>query len=306
MAQTPDGVRYFERAEEGWFWYEPEPELALEPPEPPLPEESEAAAEPPPEPPRVEAPPDTPKPLSAAWFRENLDRYRDQAIDDPTPENVEAYLYLQRIALERAGAFAEASAAAAVKDPWLDANSERPIATYAAQAMDAQAEAARETVLKEIAKEAGILFFYQDQCPLCDSQARVLKLANDVHGFEIVAVSLDGSAPKGGLTDYRDDDGQAARLGIAALPATFLVRPPDRIELLAQAPLDLQTLGRRIIGQAHALGIINEETVLTTKAVRKPFKLPQDLGDIPPDIMDDPAGLVSHIRQSIGTTEAGR
>lgn len=311
IAQDADGSRYFQRAEEGWFWYETDPEptseLQSEPPAPiepldPVPPSSEL--------PRIEtpvvAPPDAPKPLSAAWFRENLDRYRDQAIDDPTSENVEAYLYLQRIALERAGAFAEASAAAAVKDPWLDANSERPIATYAAQAMDAQADAARETVLAEIAKEAGILFFYQAQCPLCDSQAGVLKLASDVHGFEVIAVSLDGSKPKGGITDFRQDDGQAARLGVAALPATFLVRPPDRIELLAQAPLDLQTLGRRIIGQAHALGIINDDTLLTTKAVRRPFKLPTDLGDLSPEIIDDPARLVNHIRQKLGTSDAGR
>jgi len=114
-----------------------------------------------------------PKPLSAAWFRANLDDYRDRALDDPSPANVQAYLYLQRIALERAGSFAEASAAAAVKDPWLDANSERPIATYAAQAIDAQAETARTTVLSELAKDAGILFFYQAGCPLCETARRV-------------------------------------------------------------------------------------------------------------------------------------
>ena len=106
-----------------------------------------------------------PKPLSAAWFRANLDDYRDRALDDPSPDNVEAYLYLQRIALERAGSFAEASAAAAVKDPWLDANSERPIATYAAQAIDAQAETARTTVLSELAKDAGILFLLSSRLP---------------------------------------------------------------------------------------------------------------------------------------------
>lgn len=307
MAQISEAGRYFERSEEGWFWYEPEPE--------PLPESATEAPSPKVEPVPVPvatntknddvAAPAELKALSAAWFRENLDGFRDRALDDPSPDNVEAYLYLQRIALERAGNFAEASAAAAARDPWLDANSERPIATYAAQAIDAQAEAARTTVLSELAKEAGVLFFYQGGCPLCDSQAGVLKLASDVHGFEIVAVSLDGSSPTGGLETHRIDDGQADRLGVAALPATFLIRPPGLIAPLAQAPLDLQTLGRRIIGQAHAAGLVPDETYLTTRAVRRPFSLPTDLEDLPPEVMDDPAMLVTHIRQKLGMPAPG-
>jgi conjugal transfer pilus assembly protein TraF len=246
-----------------------------------------------------------PKPLSTAWFRANLDDYRDRALDDPSPDNIEAYLYLQRIALERAGSFAEASAAAAVKDPWLDANSERPIATYAAQAIDAQAETARTTVLGELAREAGILFFYQAGCPLCDSQAGVLKLASDLYGFEIMAVSLDGSSPSGDLKTHRLDEGQAERLGVAALPATFLVQPPDLLAPIAQAPLDLKTLGRRIIGQAHAAGLIPDDTYNATRAVQRPFNLPTDFRDLSPEVMDDPKKLVAQIRQKLGLPKPG-
>lgn len=38
--------------------------------------------------------------FSAAWLRENLPRLMDKAIDDPTQENVAAYLYAQRALLE--------------------------------------------------------------------------------------------------------------------------------------------------------------------------------------------------------------
>jgi conjugal transfer pilus assembly protein TraF len=305
--EDADSSRYFERGAEGWFWYEPDPapEGSSTPEvEAPLPPDPAVALSD-----KIIAPIDQfaegPAPLSAAWFRANLDDYRDRALDHPSPENVEAYLYLQKIALERAGAFAEASTAATVKDPWLDANSERPIATYAAQAVDAQAEAARSALLQELAKEAGILFFYQADCPLCASQASVLKLAKDVHGFEIVAVSLDGSPPPGGLESHRTDRGQAARLGVAALPATFLIRPPDLIAPLAQAPLDLQTLGRRIIGQAHAAGLVSDEVYLATRAIRRPFALPTDLGDIPADVLEDPTRLVAHIRRQLGMPGTG-
>jgi len=305
--QASDAGRYFERGEEGWFWYEPEPEPAPEPNIDDTPPEVEPAPKPgsADNPVVGEAASVEPEPLSTAWFRANLDDYRDRALDDPSPANVEAYLYLQRIALERAGSFAEASAAAAVKDPWLDANSERPIATYAAQAIDAQAETARTTVLSELAKDAGILFFYQAGCPLCDSQAGVLKLAKDVHGFEVMAVSLDGSPPSGGLERHRVDQGQAETLGVAALPATFLIQPPDLIAPIAQAPLDLKTLGRRIIGQAHAAGLIPDDTYNATRAIQRPFNLPTDFRDLPPEVMEDPKQLVGHIRQRLGLPTSG-
>lgn len=87
--------------------------------------------------------PSGPTPLSSAWLRENLDRYRDAAVDDPTPAKVRAYLLLQRVAMDRASAFARATQAVTLGDPLLDANVERPIASFEAQAMDAQAHRAR-------------------------------------------------------------------------------------------------------------------------------------------------------------------
>ena len=74
--QASDAGRYFERGEEGWFWYEPEPESA---PEPTI-DDTPLEVEPVPKPGSVdksvveEIDPVDSKPLSAAWFRA---RYRD-------------------------------------------------------------------------------------------------------------------------------------------------------------------------------------------------------------------------------------
>ena len=309
FGQTADDERFFDRGQEGWFWYEPLPEddealpIPAEQPEPTPVPDTQLLVPTEPTGPLAEAEP--PKPLSAAWFRENLDRFRDRALDDPSPVNIEAYLYLQRIALERAGAFAEASAAAAARDPFLDANSERPIATYAAQAVDDRAEAARAAVLEALAEEAGILFFYDADCALCASQAGVLDLARRLHGFEIIAVSLDGSPPPDPLTAHRQDQGQAERLGVVSLPATFLVRPPDLILPIAQAPLDLTNVGRRIIALAHDAGLISDEDYLATRAIARPFALPGEFDELPPEVMDDPAELVRHLRAQLGIQTGG-
>ncbi|MCX7100910.1 MAG: conjugal transfer protein TraF, partial [Methylobacter sp.] len=125
---------YYEDKERGWFWYEEpvldedvaEPEPLL--PEPPPIQEKKAEPEP--------AKPPEAKPLSAEWFRKNMEKYRDKAIDEPTPQNVSAYMYLQRVMLDKAEKFTEVSQQVVMSDPVLDENSRRPIATFGAFAMD--------------------------------------------------------------------------------------------------------------------------------------------------------------------------
>ena len=88
---------FYLRGEEGWFWYEREPERQDEPePSPP------AAPAPAPAERTQDTASSAPPPLSSAWLRERLGAYRDRAIDDPSPDNVALYLYLQRVAMDKA------------------------------------------------------------------------------------------------------------------------------------------------------------------------------------------------------------
>ena len=114
-----DAARFYEREAEGWFWYRrdplpPAPVLPPEPPPAPVPPEPE------PEPPPESASPPEPAPLSAAWLRANLETYQQRAIDDPSPTNLAVFLYLQKIALDKASRFTDAFQRAVQNDPALD------------------------------------------------------------------------------------------------------------------------------------------------------------------------------------------
>jgi conjugal transfer pilus assembly protein TraF len=65
-------------------------------------------------------------PLSTAWFRKNLEKYRDRAIDDPSAENVAAYYYLQRVMMDKAHRFTDVAREVVMSDPFLDENQRRP------------------------------------------------------------------------------------------------------------------------------------------------------------------------------------
>lgn len=166
-AQEGERGRYYERKEEGWFWRErlpspPEPiaPLLLEEPVPEMPAPDSVRPD------TLVAQPEV-RPLSPAWLREKLPEYRDRALENPSPENVRAYYYLQRYAMDVAERFARVAQKVVLADPALDENTRRPISTYGAHVFD---EVARENITRlaaKIASMAGVWYFYRSYCPYC-------------------------------------------------------------------------------------------------------------------------------------------
>jgi conjugal transfer pilus assembly protein TraF len=285
---------FYLRGEEGWFWYEHEPELHDEPePSPPT--------VPAPAPP--ERTPDTassaPLPLSSAWLRERLSAYRDRAIDDPSPDNVALYLYLQRVAMDKASRFAAATQRAVQLDPFLDEITQRPIANFAANLVNAQTAKQRAALLARLAGQAGVLFFFRSDCPYCEAQAPLLQTLGDRHGFAVLAVSLDGAPlPNGLFPSYRRDAGQAQSLGVVSTPALFLARPPDRAVPLAQGLLSLSQLEERLITAALEAGWITDAEFARTRPVVADLQL-DPRGLALPD-GEAPAALLQALRDGAG------
>ncbi|WP_156912591.1 conjugal transfer protein TraF [Methylocaldum szegediense] len=287
-----NGPSFFEDHARGWFWYETqrEPDPTPEPEPPPKPPEPPPASAPVP---AKTTPSEEPVPLSAEWFRKNLDRYRDRAIDHPTPENVAAYYYLQRVMMDKAQRFTEVARHVVMSDPYLDETVRRPIATYAVNEANRQSSQVASELLSELAQKAGILFFFRSDCPYCHIQAPILAVLERNFGFTIYPVSLDGAPmPNGYYQDFKPDRGQAARLGIVSTPAIFLMKPPREIVLIAQSALSLEELTGRILLAAKEAGWIDDVRYQNTRGLRPAPLLVTDSAGIPSDALDDPVRLI--------------
>lgn len=285
---------FMHRRSEGWFWYRVEP---VEPDavEEDVPVSAEAPA------PESEPVPDPgPTPLSSAWLKQNLPRYREIAIDDPSPANIQNYKMLERIALDKATRFAQASKAVTIGDPVLDATAERPLATYAVHAVDAAAKAGQVDVVGQIGETTGLLFFFQGDCPVCEAQANVLERFANRHGFVVMPVSLDGAKLNGGqfAGAYRSDQGQAHSLGIKKGPAVFMMRPPNQFVPLGFGALDLEALEQRAVLLSKEMGWISETDWRRTVPSRQTTQVPE-IGDIPTDVLADPQRLAAYLRRVI-------
>lgn len=273
MALSAPGLvaqeRFVDRKAEGWFFYneqwheEPEEEeLAPEPPPTPT---TTTTTTPPPQP---QAPPAAtpPAPLSAAWLRENIPKYLDAAFDDPTVENVQTFLYLQRLAMDRSSEFAEVAQLARLGNPWLDETARRPIAPYAAQDLDRHAGEARRELLAELSERVGVFFFYSSDCQLCRTMSPILNMLESQ--FVTTPISLDGKdLPGNPFPNMRPDNGHAEVLGVEMLPAIYLASPDGQFVPIAQGAISLQDAQERVILGALQEGWITPQQYQRTRAV---------------------------------------
>ena len=258
---------FYNRKAEGWFWYDDPAEL-----EEPLP-----APEPPPTPapttvaekPQAPAPtPAGPPVFSAAWLRESMPKYLDLATDKPTVENVRAYMYLQRIMMDKAERFAMATQRTVMGDPFLDESVRRPLASFAIGNLDEKSGRATTALVEKIAQSAGIFFFFRSDCQLCMVQAPLIKNLQDHLGFAVVPVSLDGkNLPESPWPTFKTDNGQAQTLNVQALPATYLASADGQFELIGQSAYALPELKDRILLAARRKNWISQDEFNETRPI---------------------------------------
>lgn len=251
--------------EEGWFFYDdPPPELE---------KEDEEKAEPkPPKPvakkPEVDTGQPEPAVFSAKWMRENLDKYKDIAIDNPTEDNVARYFYLQRVVMDKADRFSDVASEVIMKYPDLDNNTRTPTGGYAAIEARRVANKGKKEIIKLIGERAGMFFFFASDCPYCHKQAPILASMAAQYDLTIRAVSIDHKPmPNGLFQDFVPDQGQAQRLNVVSTPALFLVEPGNGIIPLVQGAITQSELIDRMILAAHKTGVISDKEFDKTQLV---------------------------------------
>ncbi|MGP1715686.1 MAG: conjugal transfer protein TraF [Methylophilus sp.] len=292
---------FFSDKERGWYWREEPPkevdeEIVPEKPEPP----KEAKKEPEKEPtkPEVVTPP-PPQPFTAKWFKENMDNLRDAAIDNPTEDNVAAFYYAQRVAMDKAERFAQVATNVVTADPFLDANSRTPISTAGRNMLEQSATVNSNVTLDTIAQKTGIWFFFRSDCGFCHSQAKILKALAQAHHFKILPISLDGLPLGNDFPDYRVDSGQAAKMNITVTPTIVMATPPSKTVVLGEGFIPLDELKTRIVNQAGSNGTISNEQFATTRIATKPL-VPSALGnDASATDLQDPKKLKEYILKSV-------
>jgi len=260
-ATAQEHPRFYEGKAQGWFWYEPEPLEPVEPPVEPAPVIANLPAQ-------VQPAAPAPAPFSAEWVRMNLPKYKDLAWNEPTLENVRAYMYMQRFAVDRSEQFSRMTALAVQGDPYLDEINRRPFANFATQQVERQSGIATRAALRELADKSGLFFFFKAGELYSEAQAPIIKEFERRTGFAVLAVSVDGEPLTDNLfPDFMPDEGHTERLNVLSYPALFLVSEDGHFEPVGQGMMAVSEMENRILVAALRAGLITEQVFETTRAV---------------------------------------
>ena len=158
--------KFLQKKEEGWFWYEREPE----PPPEPLPPEPQKPA------PQVEkkAEPKKAPALSVEWFQNEYLKILNAAVDDPSPENVRKYRYSTRVMLDKASNFSQAFQRESLLDPLLDEANRMPFSSASRGSFMRLTIQEQIKATKEIGKKAGLWIFLDESCAFCALQYPII------------------------------------------------------------------------------------------------------------------------------------
>ena len=300
----PERFDFIEKKAEGWFWYQDDPT----PPEKKKPEPKKkpkpnvVVIKPPekPEEPKEEAP-KGPAPLSAAWLTENLPKYLNMALDDPSRENITAYMYLQRLAVDKSQRFSDGMQAAVVGDPYLDESARRPLSTFGAQVLNEESNKHTKAVLASLSEKVGIWFFFKSDCPQSEVQVRIQEKLKSEYGLSTYPISLDGAGLRSGaFPEFVVDKGHSEKLSVVSTPAMFLVHPASSgIVPLGQGAVALDEMEKRVLVAATSAGWLTPEDYQRTRPMQGPVLDPKALEGMDEKDIQNPMNIIQILRENL-------
>lgn len=263
---------FWNKNEEGWFWYKQDPNKLKPKKKEEKPKVVIAESKKEPEKKEESNKTEAPAVFSADWVKENLEVYKKVAWDNPTVENLRAYMYLQRFAMDRSEQFAYAGQMAVQGDPYLDEVARAPLGGHMTKSRGYLISGEQNYVLKKLFRKVGVFFVFKNDCYVCDEQAKVLKMVQKEFNIDISAVSLEEPNEKciaaQQFPDYIVNPDIVNKLKIRALPASFFMNPENNdIKPLIQGFVTVNDFNRRSLTSAQKYNWLSQEDFNLIKPV---------------------------------------
>ena len=220
---------FFEDHARGWHWYEPLEAQPLEAPSPSQKPEDQKT-----EKLKLEkAQPDTKDPSETLEKdKEQIKQRLAAALINPTPQNLYAYMALQKQTMERAHHFAQVWQEVVLRYPELDDTLKFPTTQTGRHIFYDQEKQQLFQSIQSLKDTHGLYFFFSKNCPYCKAFAPIVKTFAEKYGWQVLAVSLDhldgnnlDGEPSQEFKDVVKANGMAQKLGVTHVPALFVVNP---------------------------------------------------------------------------------
>jgi conjugal transfer pilus assembly protein TraF len=225
--------------------------------------------------------------VDVKWLRENYKMLEERAIDDPTDDNVAAYLYVRRITMDKSQRFSEKVIEVTNSDPLINENNRIPYASAGAQSIRTANGIAQEQATKELATNGGLVVFVDGNCRFCAMQMPIVTSLRAKYGMEALVVSLDGKRPHGYTGPVTPDNGLYRKLNLKLTPSIVYVYKPraykdgrddNQYRVIAQGFYARDELVKQIAYAGHATKLLSASTMRDLDVWDRGVASTEDLG----------------------------
>jgi conjugal transfer pilus assembly protein TraF len=156
--------------------------------------------------------------------KEAIKQSLDQALLNPTPENVRQYMSLQNQWTSQAAKFSRVWQYVLLEHPELDYSLKFPTNQAARDIYIDSQKSKEDAAIHQLATHSGLFYFYRSTCPYCQRFSPILKAFSERYKITVIPITTDGIAlPE--FPNTRVDNGQARRFNVTEEPALFTVDP---------------------------------------------------------------------------------
>ena len=199
---------YYTEHAVGWHWYDdPAEAKQLKSPKP-----------------MTVAPPKSDPTAEIDSVRKTIKQSLDQAILDPTQENVKSYIVLQNQLSSRANQFSNTWQEVLLNHPELNFSINHPTNSMGIKVYQEEESKNKDAAVAAFAKHTGLFFFYRSTCPYCQRFAPIVKHFAESYGITVIPITMDG-IPLPEFPDSHADTGQAKKFHVTVEPSLFAVDP---------------------------------------------------------------------------------
>jgi len=174
------------------------------------------------------------------------------AIENPTEENVKAYMEHNKAMIVSSGNFSVA---------WQKMMMKYPHLLFEGGLKYAHTDI--KDAISDLGRQAGLYFFHSSSCPACRQQAQALKNFEQAHGDSIAIFPITMDAPLPEYPDAVADNGMSATLGVDKVPSIYIAFPREgKIDLISSGFIDKFDLERRLLNYAKPIDKESVEALL--------------------------------------------
>ncbi len=200
LPTTASAEDYYEQHAVGWHWYD----------DPHVEKSSQEISQ------------DPVKQMKAV--KQALEQALDQAVLNPTPQNVKNYIVLQNQMSDRASHFSHIWQLVLLQNPRLNYSIEHPTNQVGREVYLDEQRMKEDAAIRKLSQHSGLFFFYRSSCPYCQRFAPIVKDFSQRYGIAVIPITTDGIALPS-FPDSRVDQGQAEKFHVSVEPALFTVNP---------------------------------------------------------------------------------